>query len=371
MTPQRAFPDPSFLPIPRWRPLWTGMPEFLQTRQDPVASMTVRFDSLADLNDFAQRIGQPITPRTKSLWHPQLVRGLTAHQRYVGHSPPPRYPVYIVSKGRWTTRWTATALDRMSIPYHMIVEHHERDAYAAVMDPATLLTLPHAYLDTYDTCDAYGDQKSKGPGAARNFAWDHALSHGAARYWVLDDNMDGFFRLNRNRKVRVDSAAIFRAAEDFVDRYSNVPMAGFNYEGLCKATDRVPPFVLNTRIYSCVLLDTACPFRWRARYNEDTDLSLRLLKAGYCTVLFNAFLCRKLTTQRARGGNTTEFYRTEGTRPKSEMLASLHPDVAHVVERFHRWHHHVDYTQFRANALTPRAADRGDMPPNEYGMTLT
>ena len=51
------------------------------------------------------------------------------------------------------------------------------------------------------------------------------------------------------------------------------------------------------------------------------------------------------------GGNTKEFYSHEGTKPKSEMLADLHPDVAKVVWRFNRWHHHVDYKPFKKNKL--------------------
>ncbi|MEG7685963.1 hypothetical protein, partial [Listeria monocytogenes] len=82
------------------------------------------------------------------------------------------------------------------------------------------------------------------------------------------------------------------------------------------------------------------------RYNEDTDFCLRTLKNGYCTVLFNAFLCGKVTTQRMKGGNTDELYKN-GTLPKSEMIAKLHPDCSKVVWKFNRWHHHVDYKRFK------------------------
>lgn len=352
----------------RWRDHWRSMPEFLQARQDPLHTLTVRFDSLEDLKDFAERLGQPVTPRTKSLWHPKLLRQRMG--QYLGTSPPPRYPIYIISKGRWTrTPHTAHALDRMAIPYTMIVEDAERSQYAKVVDPATLLTLPPRYHATYDPCDDLGSTKSHGSGPARNFAWDHARDHGAARHWLLDDNIKDFHRLNRNLKVPVRSAACFRAAEAFVDRYTNVPLAGLNYETFCKATDAVPPYILNTRIYSCLLIDTASPFRWRARYNEDLDLSLRLLKAGYCTVLFNAFLCEKLTTQKTPGGNTAAFYADEGTRPKSDMIAALHPDVAKVVWRFNRWHHHVDYGPFRGNTLI-RAGESAPEIIDNYGMRL-
>jgi hypothetical protein len=47
----------------------------------------------------------------------------------------PKYPIYIVSKGRWETRLTSKALDRINVPYHIVVEAHERDQYAAVVGP--------------------------------------------------------------------------------------------------------------------------------------------------------------------------------------------------------------------------------------------
>ena len=281
-----------------------------------------------------------------------------------------KYPIYIVSKGRWETRLTSKALERINVPYYIVVEAHEREQYAAVIEPHKVLVLPEKYLQEYDTCDEVGEARGKGPGAARNFCWEHSLGMGFTRHWVMDDNIASFNRLNRNLMVKVTSGAIFRAAEDFVDRYHNVAIAGLNYDFFAKAKEPLPAFVMNTRIYSCLLIDNTLSMRWRGRYNEDTDLSLRVLKAGLCTVQFNAFLQEKATTQTMKGGNTDEFYAKEGTLPKSEMLAKLHPDVAEVVWRFNRWHHHVDYTPFKRNQLIRR--DDVVIPEgnNEYGMVL-
>jgi len=282
----------------------------------------------------------------------------------------PEHPVYIVSKGRWESRLTSKALEHMTVPYKIIVEESEFDKYAEVIDSTKILILPQSYLDAYDTCDDLGATKSKGPGAARNFAWDHSISVGAKKHWVLDDNFDAFHRFNRNMKNEVDSGTIFRLMEMFVDRYENVPIAGPNYYSFCKTTDAVPPFILNTRIYSCLLIQNDIPYRWRGRYNEDTDLSLRVLKDGYCTIQFNAFLAGKVTTQRMKGGNTADFYAQEGTLAKSKMLADMHPDVASVVWRFNRWHHHVDYRPFKVNKLIRKSGLNIPDCINNYGMIL-
>jgi hypothetical protein len=186
----------------------------------------------------------------------------------------------------------------------------------------------------------------------------------------MDDNIASFNRLNRNLMVKVTSGTIFRAAEDFVDRYQNVVIAGFNYDFFAKAKEPLPAFVMNTRIYSCLLIQNSLPMRWRGRYNEDTDLSIRALKAGLCTIQFNAFLQEKATTQTMAGGNTDEFYSKEGTLPKSQMIERLHPDVAEVVWRFNRWHHHVDYSVFKHNALVKRYGVIVPEGINTYGMKL-
>lgn len=282
----------------------------------------------------------------------------------------PRYPLYIVSKGRADSRLTAKALEAMKVPYFIVVEESERDAYAAVIDPKKILILDPQFQKDYETCDDLGDTKSKGPGAARNFAWEHSIAAGHTSHWVMDDNIKGFFRLQNNLKVPVGTGATFRAMEDFCDRYSNVAMAGPNYFMFAPRKTKQPPFVLNTRIYSCNLIRNDQPFRWRGRYNEDTDLSLRMLKAGWCTVQFNAFLQYKMPTQTIKGGNHKDFYEKEGTLPKSVMLVEMHPDVARLAFRFGRAHHFVDYKPFKANHLQRDPDATIPKEPNNYGMKL-
>ncbi len=282
----------------------------------------------------------------------------------------PEHPIYIVSKGRWESRMTHRALERMGVPHRLVIEEQEYDQYAAVIDPAQLLILDKAYQREYDTCDDLGDSKSKGPGAARNFAWDHSIAEGHTWHWVMDDNIRYFYRYNANRKVLVSNGSCLRAMEDFCGRYVNVAMAGPAYEFFVIRKAKRPPFVPNTRIYSCNLIRNDVPFRWRGRYNEDTILSLDMLKAGWCTIEFNAFLQKKMATQRVKGGNTAEFYSREGTLPKSQMQCRVHPDVSRLTWRFGRWHHYVDYRPFQKNKLIRRPDV--DIPdgPNEYGMKL-
>ena len=51
-------------------PEWFGMPEFVQEKKEPFAKIICRFETKEDLDAFAQLIGQKLTPKTKSIWHP-------------------------------------------------------------------------------------------------------------------------------------------------------------------------------------------------------------------------------------------------------------------------------------------------------------
>lgn len=282
----------------------------------------------------------------------------------------PSFPLYIVSKGRWETRYTSKVLERSNIDYHIIIEEQEYKEYSSVINPNKILILDKKYQKEYDTFDNLGMTKSVGPGAARNFAWDHSIQNGFKWHWVMDDNIRYFHRLNNNLKIRVMSGVFFKCMEDFALRYENVVMVGPNYEMFVPRIYKVPPYVINTRIYSCNLIKNDIPYRWRGRYNEDTDLSLRILKDNLCTIQFNAFLQQKTRTQVVKGGNTAEFYSKEGTLPKSQMLVEMHPDIVKLVWRFGRWHHAVDYSSFKKNKLIRKEGIVIPDQINEYGMIL-
>lgn len=269
----------------------------------------------------------------------------------------PKYPVYVISKNRSDRLLTIRELELMQVPYNLVIEPQEYNQYAEKINKSKIIVLPFGNLN-------------QGSIPARNFVWEHSISKGHERHWILDDNIEGFHRLNHNMKPKVTSGTIFKCAEDFTERYTNVVLSGFNYYSFCKTIDKVPPYYLNTRIYSCILIDNKIPYRWRGIYNEDTDLSIRVLKDGLCTILFNAFLAGKVTTMRMKGGNTDELYKNDGRKKMALSLQEQHPDIVKVVWKFNRWHHQVDYSKFKANKLIRKPLLNLSNEVNNYGMKL-
>ena len=351
--PGEYYEQPALLELaPRWREHWQDMPEYRQDNRMPWRSLTVHFERHEDRNAFAELVGQKLTDITPSIWYPAKPPKPRPFAGAVGAREQPKYPIFIPSKGRWASRLTMRSFDETNTPYRVVVEPQEFAEYSAVIHPEKLLVLPFHNL---------------GLVATRHWIWDFAASLGVPFYWTFDDNINGFMRLHDNTKSRCTDGSIFAAIEDFVERYENIAIAGCNYDFFAKQRQRIPPYVLNTRVYSNMLIRTGAPFRNEGFYNDDTDLCLRVLKAGWVTVQFNAFLIKKAQTMTVRGG-MTPHYNGDGRLKMAQELAEKHPDVVTITRKFGRWQHQVNYAPFRNNALRraePVDAELAPVPADE------
>lgn len=268
----------------------------------------------------------------------------------------PEFPIFIPTKGRAKTPYTIRALQRIGVPFKAVIEAQEFDSYAPVVGTDNIIVLPH---------------RDKGLTITRNWIWDYAQHELKTPYfWTMDDNIREFYRLHQNIKYRVDSGTFLRVMEDFAQRYTNLFISGMAYEMFVPRKKACPPFVLNTRIYSNMLIRTDIPFRNVTFYNDDTDLCLRILKAGYCTVQFNAFLANKIATMQVKGGMTDYYEKTNKRLEFAQELQRAHPDVVRIVWKFNRWHHEVDYRPFRKNKLIRKPGIETPVGVNNYGMRL-
>jgi hypothetical protein len=268
----------------------------------------------------------------------------------------PEYPIFIPTKGRWESLLTIKALMSINVPFRAVVEAQDYPHYAAVIGRSRLIVLPH---------------QDKGLTVTRNWIWDYVQNELKSPYfWTMDDNIRGFYRLHENVKYRMKAGNFLYAIERFMQRYKNLAISGMAYEMFAPRKHAHPPFLLNTRIYSNMLIKTDIPYRNRLFFNDDTDLCLRVLKDGWCTCQFNAFLADKAATMLIGGGMTEHYKATNKRYEFCRELQAAHPDVVKITEKWGRWQHQVDYRPFKNNKLIRRPGVSAPSGVDNFGMVL-
>jgi hypothetical protein len=293
----------------------------------------------------------------------------------------PKYPIYVITKGRWEKTLTIDTLEEMGIDFNICVEPDEYDNYISnpKVDKNKVIKLPENF-----------SERKQGGIPVRNFVWQHSIDNGHKKHWIIDDNIDGFYRWNENVQKKVKDGVVFRIMEDYSDMWENLGLTSCQYVSFVPAVDRGRGAVIrNTRTYSCILintelLDKRLEERWRGTYNEDTDLTLRVLDTGdLCTANFNAILSGKQTTGTMKGGNTTTIYefgedkeenaKFTGLQKKFDELKENWGDIVKFTNKRHRDgrpHHHISYTRIFTQPLILKEGIKREPKVNNYNMKL-
>lgn len=275
----------------------------------------------------------------------------------------PRYPIYVPTKGRSEKAQALTIrfLARDRVPFRVVVEPSQLDAYesSGLVDPAQILVLPADGLKLL---------------GARNWIMAHSIAEGHERHWQLDDNIRQIRRVYKSRRIVCAAGPAIAACEDFTDRYENVAISGLNYNMFVPPGSQPRPFLVNQHVYSATLVNNAIEQRWRLIYNDDTDMCLQVLAAGWCTIQFNAFVIEKTRTMQIKGGNTDDLYQGDGRLRMARTLERMWPGVVTTERRFNRPQHVIKaaWKGFDTPLKLKAGVDLAALAekPNEYGLEL-
>jgi len=274
-----------------------------------------------------------------------------------------KYPIYIVSKGRWENPLTAKFFIKDNVEFKILVEPQEYDNYCKALGKENVLKLPFANL-------------GKGSYPARNYAWEDSIKNGYKRHWCFDDNISMIKRVYKGNKIPCNSLKAIEVLEDFTDRYTNIGITAFNYaKFVVPACSDKKPFYFNVHTYSAMLIENNMPYRWRLKYNEDVDLCLQVLDNKLCTVLFNAFTIVKTSTAaKMKGGNQDELYKGNSYDKKvlkARSLEEVWPQYAETKIRFNRPHHYVNWKKhFKHSLIRRRDIDWNKIEKKKYNIKL-
>ena len=214
----------------------------------------------------------------------------------------PKYPIYVVSYGRYALRdHTIDALQQMGVDYHICVQEREKELYEKHSKEygwtGTIITSPNT---------------DQGSSKQRNTCLEHSKQNGHKKFWLLDDNMTGWYYFNMLMITKINHPYVFTHLEDISDNIKEpVGIISHCYTLDVRANDLRNPLQVNTKNYSSSLIDTEIcgDIRFRLQYNEDIDFTFQVLERGIKTIGLNIFLAGKKATKTVKGGNTDSIYK--------------------------------------------------------------
>ena len=247
-----------------------------------------------------------------------------------------KYPVYIISKGRYEKTLTANILEKSNIDYFIAIEPQEADLYINKLGNHRVLILPFTNLGL-------------GSYPARNYCWEHAKNLGYKYHWLFDDNIQYWMKWIDGKRKKIDD---IKPSLIYVEKYvdcNNIDIGGFEEPNFVVKPPK-KPFKNNCHVYSAMLIKNSLPYRWRLKYNEDIDLCLQVLHNKGTTASCIYYMADKVSTSaKMKGGNQDELYKGNDPKKKllkAKMLEAVWPQYAKTVIRFNRYHHLVDWKIF-------------------------
>ena len=211
-------------------------------------------------------------------------------------------PIYVASKNRSQSSQTLKALkalpDWEKKQFWFVVEPQEYFDYVKVLPQSHLIILP---------------DNDRGLAYARQFILDVAAIERLTWFWMLDDDLTGFFKQVSGKMQRIDLDVALSGAEQFFVSSNTIAQAGLEYQQF--AWSQKKPYTMNGYCDCCVAIHAqrckSLKFRDEVNLKLDRDFTLQVLSLGYDTLrtFKYAFSCPK---NGSNAGGLQGVYQTDG-----------------------------------------------------------
>lgn len=183
-------------------------------------------------------------------------------------------PLIICSKGRSGTAKFLQYLNEEKFPATVLVEWHELHAYSNAFQKLKIVTIP---------------ERDKGLGWARNKAKRHMENEGHDAFWLIDDDMTGFFRREGTKLIKA-GMEVFDAAEK---QFEEAGIAYGSLEYRQFAWSATKPLIMNSFCDGCYYIDNVLTAGINFDHNlpgkVDRDFAMQVIRAGKKTARTTMF----------------------------------------------------------------------------------
>jgi hypothetical protein len=177
------------------------------------------------------------------------------------------WPIFIPSKSRAETQRTGRLLAESGLAFEFVVEPQEAEHYAS---KGRVMRL---------------EENDRGLVYSRNSILTHCREAGIKWFWMLDDDISGFYRSNGKKNSRATAKAALIEAQMILSGIPNLGQAALEYQQY--AWSSKSPIKLNGYCDVAVCINTQrtmdLSFREAVTLKLDRDFTLQVLASGRMT----------------------------------------------------------------------------------------
>jgi hypothetical protein len=214
-----------------------------------------------------------------------------------------KYPICIVSKDRPDICKTHNLLEYSNIKYFYMVEPQDYNTYVKRFGKDKVVDIK---------------ENDKGIYYVRNFCIEWSKKNGYSKHWQVDDDLNSLHYREmditkglRNTEKIIDPINMLLYIEEIADRCVNYGAGCLTHDGFAFAKKK--DIDINKMIYCFQLINNSIKSRYQPNTSEDVDFSVRILKEGYVTMVFNKYSFRTPSSGSIKGGcNSSVDYKKRG-----------------------------------------------------------
>lgn len=240
-------------------------------------------------------------------------------------------PVYILSKGRAESATSPLLMHQSEIPHFLVVEPQEAHTYQANFPFSQVLVLP---------------KNNQGIAYARNYI----LGLNESWFWMLDDDIKGFFQRENKRMGRISSRQALESAESLILGVPKAAQGALEYQQLAWSTTK--DYALNGYCDVCVCIHAGrvqgIQYRAELALKEDRDFTLQVLAAGYRTVRVQSYGFAAPKNGSNAGGLKALYEQAEREKLAVDRLCAAWPDIVTAqVKKDGRYDAKINWRKFQ------------------------
>ena len=180
-------------------------------------------------------------------------------------------PIYVVSKGRPTSS-TCKLLTEAGLDFTLVVEEPEAEDYARWESKLVVMS-----------------KTDQGNAYARQTALDHARESEIKYIWMLDDDIEAFYKTEKKRNVPVSCDQALAGAEGLLCGIDRIGIAGLEYQQFAWSAKRAMKFYSYCDVVVYLNTDVPVNYDTSFRLKVDRDYAISVLSAGYLTAKVNMY----------------------------------------------------------------------------------